>query len=99
MPSRRASTDIRTALAALCRSLAERSGDARFSVAAGILAGGRPGPRPVDDAAPLALVRSLLKSGLARSTHSACNRAVTLYAAPGAEDAMARRLRRKSGRE
>lgn len=86
---------LRDRLATLCRETADLTGDTRFSTAAGILKGARPGRKPVDDKKALTYARSLMKTGVAKSPNAAAERAAAMYYPFDEEESAARRLRGK----
>jgi hypothetical protein len=86
----------RERIATQADALAEKTGDARFAHAAGILRGQRAGRPAADDTAALAFAESLIDAGLARSRNAACKRSATMYSPRGDKiDITRARLARK----
>ena len=85
----------RERISAICTKLAKTTGDARFSRAAGILAGKHIGRRAIDDGPALGMAQSLVDAGLVRSRNAACIRAARFYAPTCGVDAMRARLMKK----
>ena len=83
--------EARQRIAHICASLGHT--DSRFRVAAGVLAGRRPGRRAVDDSALLDQVSALVGTGL--SVRSACRFVARMTAPHHQVNAVCDRLRRK----
>ena len=70
----------RSFMAAVLDKYHARTGDSRFSRAAGALRGGKAGHPRIDDSAALRHARTLLATGLATSKRQAMMRAASLFA-------------------
>lgn len=93
------SSNVRLALAAYCRTMAELTGDGRWRRAAGVLLGTNVGRREVDDAAALRYARGLMAAGIANSPHRASSMAAQMFAPPHQVETVRDRLRRKLRRK
>ena len=65
---------VRTQLASELDRHGERTGDSRFTRAAGVLRGKKAGRPKIDDSAALNMARALYETGVAKSIHDAAGR-------------------------
>lgn len=86
---------LREATADMLDHLANSVPDGRFRSAAAMLRGHLPGRRSTDDAKALEYAESLVKTGMARSIHKACERAAQMYSPAYQVKTMRDRLRKK----
>lgn len=80
-------------IARTCSRLAEETGDSRFSVAAGILSGGKNGRPEVDDADLLDMVAGFVQGGM--KVTPACRAVSRMTQPPHSVNATFERLRKK----
>jgi hypothetical protein len=88
---------LRASSAEMLSLLAAETGDGRFSSAAAILRGRRPGRRPMNDAESLAAARTLMASGLSdRAAATMVSLASPGHSLSATRDRIRRKLRRKT---
>lgn len=88
--------NLRARTASMLATWAEILEDERFSRAAGCLLGKRAGRRQVDDSKALAFVEHVLEEKIAQSRNQACRMAARVFAPSHQEQAMTKRLLRKT---